>query len=684
MESLFVECAVRAVLIAVVTAVVLRMIGIKPAAARHTAWTSVMLTMLLLPIWTIWGPKTPIRLLPPVEWHGSIGTRSVTTSNTPLQNVLPYPARLTELRHVKASGPNREAKNWTWQSLLLMVYGFGAFGLLARLAIGTVRTHRLVSRTNVQNGKGISSECACPITVGWLHPVVILPANWQEWPPQQLDAVLTHEREHVRRRDPLIQWLALVNRALFWFHPLAWWLERKLSVLAEESCDAVVLARGHTPQDYSEYLLDIARSVLRSGSRLDIVGTAMPGSLLQQRIRQILNSSGALPISRSRIVVAVAACATSSVLVASGTLDHARAGVQPGTSGVVHSSILQAAGTKPEVVPPAAHAPENPGMPLAQALVAQATKGAIPPNTAASPSQTAPTAPPSDSAEKERQLEGAFLSSDPITDMTVAMEINYFQLNRAEYFVPLTVKIPGGELSLARNGGAERTSFDFVGQIKDAFGTVVQNLRDKVSIDLNAAPAIQLASAPIEYDTGFTLLPGRYSIKLLARNNETGRIGTYETAFTVPNLNKEEQRIPISSVVLSSQRVEMPDALNAGNKLQVANPLVADGRKLIPSVTRVFSKSREMYVYLQAYQREAGNTQPLFAFATFYQGPAKILETTPIEVTQGMDPKSKAVPLSLSISLDDLKPGEYTCQVTVWNPIAQKTAIWQAPIVIEP
>jgi hypothetical protein len=136
-----------------------------------------------------------------------------------------------------------------------------------------------------------------------------------------------------------------------------------------------------------------------------------------------------------------------------------------------------------------------------------------------------------------------------------------------------------------------------------------------------------LASTPVEYDTGFTLLPGRYSIKLLARNNETGRIGTYETAFTVPNLNKEEQGIPISSVVLSSQRVEMTDAINAGNKMQTANLLVADGRKLIPSVTRGFSKSRKMYVYLQAYQREAGNTQPLVAFAAFYQGQTKIWTT---------------------------------------------------------
>ena len=160
MESLFAECAVRAALIAVVTAVVLRTIGIKPAAARHTAWASVMLTMLLLPIWTAWGPKTPIRLLAPVEWHGSI--------ETPLQNVLPYSVRLTEMRQVKTSEPHPTRQIWTWQSLLLIVYGIGAFGLLARLAIGTARTHRLMSRTKVRDGQGISSECAFVVPSQWV------------------------------------------------------------------------------------------------------------------------------------------------------------------------------------------------------------------------------------------------------------------------------------------------------------------------------------------------------------------------------------------------------------------------------------------------------------------------------------------------------------------------------------
>src|ERR1700678_390270 len=206
--------------------------------------------------------------------------------------------------------------------------------------------------------------------------------------------------------------------------------------------------------------------------------------------------------------------------------------------------------------------------------------------------------------DKERQLEDALMLTDPITELSIAMEIDYFQLNRAEYFVPIVVKIPGRELALARKGGAERTLIDFIGEIKDDYGSTIQNVRDKADIKLSGETAAKLAKQPIEYDTGFTLLPGKYKIKLLARDAETGRIGTYETDFVIPNLNKEVKRIPVSSVVLSSQRADLKEALyNAvkdkdKDKEAAVNPLVQNGQKLIPSVTRVFSKSRDIFVYL--------------------------------------------------------------------------------------
>lgn len=289
-------------------------------------------------------------------------------------------------------------------------------------------------------------------------------------------------------------------------------------------------------------------------------------------------------------------------------------------------------------------------------------------------------------AEKERQLEDALMLGDPITELTIAMEIDYFQLNRAEYFVPVAVKIPGRELALARKGGAERTLIDFIGEVKDDYGSTIQNVRDKADIKLSGETAAKLAKQPIEYSTGFTLLPGKYKIKLLARDAETGRIGTYESTFVVPNLNQEVKRIPVSSVILSSQREDLKEAIynavKGKEQAEVANPLVQDGQKLIPSVTRVFSKSRQMYVYLQAYEPAATAAEPLVAFVTFYRGQSKIFETPPHSVTEGLSNRLRTMPLRFDLALDALPPGEYNCQVTVLDPMEQKAAFWQAPIVI--
>ncbi|MGD0869201.1 MAG: VWA domain-containing protein [Bryobacteraceae bacterium] len=287
-------------------------------------------------------------------------------------------------------------------------------------------------------------------------------------------------------------------------------------------------------------------------------------------------------------------------------------------------------------------------------------------------------------ADKERQLQDALMMADPMTEITIAMEINYFQLNSAEYFVPVVAKIPGSELALARKGGAERTVIEFIGEVKDDYGSTVANIRDRADIRLTGETAAQLAHQPIQYDNAFTLLPGSYTIKFLARDDETGRIGTYMHKFVVPNLNKETTRLPISSVVLSGQRTDLKESLyTAGkDKAPAVNPLIQDGKKLVPSVNRVFSKSHDLYVYLQAYERGATTTQPLVAFVTFYRGQTKAFETAPLGVSEGMDPKSKALPLRFSLALGKLPSGRYNCQVTVIDPTGQKAAFWQAPVLL--
>jgi hypothetical protein len=286
-------------------------------------------------------------------------------------------------------------------------------------------------------------------------------------------------------------------------------------------------------------------------------------------------------------------------------------------------------------------------------------------------------------ADKERQLEDALMLENPITEITIAVEVNYFQLNRAQYFVPIAVKIPGSELALAQRGGARRTVIDFIGEVKDDYGYTIQNVRDKLDIKLSDVTASQLATRPIQYETGFTLLPGQYVIKFLARDDETGRIGTYQSPFTVPNLNREELRLPISSLVLSSQRVPMGDALYSVQQkvaAESANPLVSAGQKLIPSVTRVFSKPRLVCVP-EAYERGHEHaTARRFRDASIARH--EDFETAPMAVNDGLDARSKAVPLKFSLPLECVDPGRYDCQVTVLDPNGQKAAFWRAPIVV--
>jgi VWFA-related protein len=292
-------------------------------------------------------------------------------------------------------------------------------------------------------------------------------------------------------------------------------------------------------------------------------------------------------------------------------------------------------------------------------------------------------------ADKERQLEDALMQGDPWTEITIAMEINYFQLNRAEYFVPLFVKIPGRELALAKKRGADHTVIDFVGEIKDDYGgTTVTNIRDHRDIKLTDATATEWATRPVNYYSGYTLLPGKYTVKVLARDDETGRIGTFQTTFVIPNLNKETKRVPISSVVLAGQRIENKDALSnvASQKEQAkeaaADPLMQNGQKLIPSVTRVFNKGKNFYVYLQAYEPASTPPQPMMAFVSFYQGQTKVFETQPLEVSPSPNTRLQIAPLNFTIDLNKLPPGKYDCQVTVLDPNGGKGAFWQAPIML--
>jgi GWxTD domain-containing protein len=307
-QQLVLEFSVRITLIAAAMAAVLWVLRIRSSVTRHAAWASVVVLMMLLPLWTAWGPKASLRLLPPQFERTGVNPRPLDLSSLGLVANMAQPPSAWQ----------------NWRGLLIGIYVLGLCILLGRLFVGTVRATRILRNATEHDGKLIHASCAAPITVGWLNPQVILPVHGLSWPQAQLDAVLVHEHEHARRRDTLIQWMALLNRAIFWFHPLAWWLERRLAALAEEACDAAVLESGHDPRAYSEYLLDIARSVMLAGGRLNVMGAAMPGSFLSTRLRKILEGRVAPRVSRPRTLCFAAVCGLTTALFAAGTLDHSR------------------------------------------------------------------------------------------------------------------------------------------------------------------------------------------------------------------------------------------------------------------------------------------------------------------------------------------------------------------------
>jgi GWxTD domain-containing protein len=343
MMDALIESAVRALLLALAAGALVRMLRITTAAGQHAVWTVVLAGMLVLPLWALWGPKASLPLLPsrPITTVMTVPwTRPAVTAPADTASRIASVAQTAVDKHATPAPPRRNGR-----STLLIIYVVGAVVLLGRLMIGTLRAHRLMRRAVRDGDCWTSDDCATPVTVGWLRPMMILPRGWHAWPDRLLEAVTIHEGEHARRRDPLIQWLALLNRAVFWFHPLAWWLERRLASLSEDACDAAVLSRGHQPADYCEYLLSLARSVTTAGGRLDIVATPMPGPSLSQRVHRILDGAHETTLSSRRLACSLCACALLAAVAAATVLTAAP--VKPQSSARASMAQSSIAGGEP-------------------------------------------------------------------------------------------------------------------------------------------------------------------------------------------------------------------------------------------------------------------------------------------------------------------------------------------------
>lgn len=228
--------------------------------------------------------------------------------------------------------------------------------------------------------------------------------------------------------------------------------------------------------------------------------------------------------------------------------------------------------------------------------------------------------------------------------------------------------------------------------MKDAKGKVVSSVRDAIRVKLSEANAAQLAQRQLQYDSGFWLSPGEYRLKFLARENAAGKMGAFETAFTVPDLGgplaSASEGMRLSSVVWSNQRELLSAQVGAAEKSKkplARHPLIQDGQKLAPSITRVYRRNQRLYVYFEVYDpgkdAEAGSPS-VSANLTIYRGRKKAFESTPVRVTQLAANRRETVAFQFQTALAQLKPGDYTAQISVIDEQGRKFAFARAPLIL--
>jgi len=295
--------------------------------------------------------------------------------------------------------------------------------------------------------------------------------------------------------------------------------------------------------------------------------------------------------------------------------------------------------------------------------------------------------------DKEQQLKEAISAGDPVTDIPLALQIDYFRVGPTAYFVPVSVKIPASAVAMAAKGGATITQFDFLGQIQDEQRAVVGNVRDFIKITLDPGNPSKAGRKSFQYNAGFTLEPGKYHMKFLVRENVTGKMGTFETRFTVPDLSADTSGLKLSTVIWSNQREPLTAAVGVAEKVSrkevAANPLIDGEEKIVPSITRIFRRSQILYVSFDVYDArpdpENSKARRIkVSMSLFNEKGIKAFEVGPLDETQVASTRPETVPVKFQVSLNGLAPGHYNCQINVVDEVGRKFAFPRAPVVVVP
>jgi VWFA-related protein len=287
--------------------------------------------------------------------------------------------------------------------------------------------------------------------------------------------------------------------------------------------------------------------------------------------------------------------------------------------------------------------------------------------------------------DKERQLEEELASDLPATDMPVYLGAAYFRLDANKFAVPVSLVIPGSQIPFVRNSDRDKATLDVIGVVTDPNRRPVTTIRDTVKLAVDTSAEVQKKN--VQYNTTLTLPSGRYHLKFVVRENQTGRMGSFETDVEVPDLKSSP--VKMSSVVLASQ-------LQPAKKSSGPNPLVHEGSEIIPNITRVFSAGQHLLLYYEIYDPARASTSSnaeggqaragihLLSNVSFFRGKSKVYESSLVELSELNARDRKAGVFQLDLPLNSLKPGFYTCQVNVIDDAAGHFVFPRLALLIRP
>ena len=268
----------------------------KSAAVRGFVWSMAIVGCLIVPLFSFVFPKWELGILP-METPVPIAQSQLSpnpVSSIPITSTQPQPNSVT--------GQSNLLTTLHWTDWMVIAWAGAGLFLLIRLMVGigavwhTSACGNNFSRAvelcrsnwNQPANVRLSNRITVPMVWGFLRPVILLPVDADQWQTERLRAVLLHELAHIKRWDWVMQTIAQVTCAVYWFNPLVWFAVRWMRIEAEQACDDQVINAGYQSTEYAQLLLDITHNVKIAKATSRAAVAIARSSKIERRLRTVL------------------------------------------------------------------------------------------------------------------------------------------------------------------------------------------------------------------------------------------------------------------------------------------------------------------------------------------------------------------------------------------------------------